>query len=134
MTNLFKTFLKPSESVMAAMATAAIVYAVYQSHLPTVAEVHATDPHNTALESGRKKALYTSGAVVGAMFLLTHDANVFMAGAGATVVLDWMHRHANAVNPNTGKMVPRTQRDALNSVDYATVDQSMPDYVPEYFQ
>lgn len=135
MADFFKTFLKPSESVMVSLATGAIVYAVYQSNLPTVAESHATEPHNASLESGRKKAVWTSAAVVGAMFLLTHDPNVFMVGAGATIALDWMHRHANAVNPNTGKMVSKSQATTLaGGADQGiSPDQAAPDYVPEYF-
>lgn len=135
MTNFFKTFLKPSESVMVSLATGAIVYAVYQGNLPTVAESHATEPHNASLESSRKKAVWTSAAAVGAMFLLTHDPNVFMVGAGATIVLDWMHRHANSVNPTTGKMVAKSQATTLDGgADQGmSYDNSAPDYVPEYF-
>lgn len=134
MANFFKTFLKPSESVMVALATGAIVYAVYQGALPTVAESHATEPHNASLESGRKKAVWTSAAVVGGMFLLTHDPNVFMIGAGATIILDWTHRHANSVNPVTGKMVSKSQATTLaGGADQGmSYDDTAPDYVPEY--
>lgn len=133
-TNFFKTFLKPSESVMVSLATGAIVYAVYQGALPSIAESHATEPHNASIESSRKKAVWTSAGVVGAMFLMTHDPNVFMVGAGATILLDWMHRHANSVNPTTGKMVAKSQATTLaGGADQGmSTDQSM-DYVPEYF-
>jgi hypothetical protein len=135
MANFFKTFLKPSESVMVSLATGAIVYAVYQGALPSIAESHATEAHNGSIESGRKKAVWTSAGVVGAMFLLTHDPNVFMIGAGATVLLDWMHRHANSVNPATGKMVHKTQATTLSGgADQGmSYDDTAPDYVPEYF-
>jgi hypothetical protein len=135
MANFFKTFLKPSESVMVALATGAIVYAVYDGAVPSIAETHATDAHNASIESGRTKAVWTSAAVVGAMFLLTHDPNVFMVGGGAVILLDWMHRHANATNPSTGKMVPKSQASTLaGGADQGmSTDQSMGDYVPEYF-
>jgi len=135
MTNFFKTFLKPSESVMVSLATGAIVYAVYDGALPSIAETHATEAHNGSIESSRKKAVWTSAAVVGAMFLLTHDPNVFMVGGGAVILLDWMHRHANSVNPTTGKMVSKSQATTLaGGADQGmSIDESMGDYVPEYF-
>lgn len=134
MTNFFKTFLKPSESVMVSLATGAIVYAVYDGALPSIAETHATEPHNASIESSRSKALWSSAAVVGAMFLMTHDPNVFMVGAGAVILLDWMHRHANTVNPTTGKMVAKTQAITLaGGADQGmSYDETAPDYVPEY--
>lgn len=129
MANFFKTFLKPSESVMVSLATGAMVYGVYQYSLPTVAEVHATEPHNINLDAGRKKAMWTSAAVVGGAFLLTHDPNVFMVGAGVFLLLEWSYRHANATHPNTGKVVPKTAVDAMDD-GYRQVGSE--DYQPEY--
>lgn len=131
--NLFKTFLKPSESVMVSLAAGAMVYGTYQYSLPDLATVHQTEPYNINLEAGRKKAMWTSAAIVGGMFLLTHDPNVFQVGALAFLALEWSHRHANATHPNTGKMVPKTAVDALND-GYAMVD--VPDdasSLPEYY-
>lgn len=135
MANFFKTFLKPSESVMVSLATGAIVIATYDQSLPSIAESHNTEPHNASLESSRKKAVWSSAAVVGAMFLLTHDPNVFMVGAGTAIVLDWMHRHANSVNPGTGKMVAKSQATTLaGGADQGmSTDESMDNYTPEYY-
>lgn len=130
MTNYFKTFLKPSESVMVSLATGAMVYGVYQYSLPSIAEVHATEPNNINLEAGRKKAMWTSAALVGGMFLLTHDPNVFMIGGLSFLALEWSHRHANSTHPNTGKMVQKTASDALNQGYQPMFD--VPDYAPEY--
>jgi len=135
MANLFKTFLKPSESVMVALATGAIVVGVYQYSLPSVAEAQATEPYNTNLEGARKKAMWTSGAVVGGMFLLTHDPNVFMVGGLAFLALEWSHRHANSTHPNTGKMVRKTASDAL-SAGYSSGGMGAgdnADYAAEYY-
>jgi hypothetical protein len=132
---LFNTFLKPSESVMVSLATGAMVFGIYQYSLPTVAEVHATEPYNTNLEASRKKAMWTSGAVVGGMFLLTRDPNVFMVGGLSFLALEWSHRHANATHPNTGKMVKKTAIDALNqgySIDGLGAGDT-PEYSQEYY-
>jgi len=132
---LFTTFLKPSESVMVSLATAALVYGSYSHNLPSVAEAHQTEPYNINLEAARKKAMWTSGAIVAGAFLLTHDANVFMVGTASFLILEWTHRHANATHPNTGKVMQKSANDALNS-GYAMTDSSSANeqmYVPEYF-
>lgn len=112
--SLFKSVLKPSESVMVALATGAFVYGVYQYSLPSVTEVHGAMPHNNNVNSSVKKARFTAGGAVAAVFLITHDANVFNAGALTLVALDWSYRHANAVHPESGQLVPQTGVQALN--------------------
>lgn len=133
MKGFFNTFLKPSESVMVSLATGAMVYGVYQYSLPTIAEVHATEPHNINLDAGRKKAMWTSAAVVGGAFLLTHDPNVFMVGGAVFLFLEWNFRHANSTHPNTGKMVHKSASDALGQ-GYQPMEVSVADldYAPEY--
>jgi hypothetical protein len=123
----FKTFLKPSESVMVSLATGAMVYGVYQYSMPSVSEVHATDAHNTNIDSGRKKAMWTSAAMVGGIFILTRDPNVFMVGGAAFLALEWSYRHANSTDAQTGKVVSNSKNEAM---DYTVPD--VPDYVPEY--
>lgn len=130
----FKTFLKPSESVMVAIATGALVYGVYDRSLPDTATIHQTEPYNTNIDSARKKAMWTSAAVVGGAVLLTKDPNVLMAGAGMFLILEWSIRHANATHPNTGKMVQRSAADAM-AEGYAMADDNgdfPQDYVPQY--
>lgn len=106
--SLFKTFLKPSESVMASVATVGLVVAAYQYSLPSVAEVQATDAHDGNVTTSRKKAMFTAVGVASGMFLLTHDVNTFTAGGITLIALDWSYRHANSVHPGTGKLVPHT--------------------------
>jgi hypothetical protein len=124
----FKTFLKPSESVMVSLATGAMVYGVYQYSMPSIAEVHATDAHNTNIDSGRKKAMWTSLGVVSGMFLLTRDPNVFMVGGAAFLAIEWSYRHANSTDAQSGKIVSTSKSQAMG--DYSVPD--IPDYVPEY--
>lgn len=128
----FKTFLKPSESVMVSLATGAMVFGVYQYTMPSVAEVHATDAHNSNIDSGRKKAMWTSAGVVGGMFLLTRDPNVFMVGSLSFLALEWSYRHANSTDAQTGKVVGRTKADAMGDYNSDTIPD-VPDYVPEYY-
>jgi len=119
----FKTFLKPSESVMVAIATGALVYGVYDRSLPDIATVHQTEPYNINIDAARKKAMWTSAAVVGGAVLLTKDPNVLMVGAGMFLLLEWSMRHANSTHPNTGKMVQKSASDAMMD-GYAMADDN----------
>lgn len=121
----FKSILRPSESVMTSLATAGIVYGIYQLELPPVTEVHGAMPHNSSVYSSQKKAMWVSAAVVGGAFLVTRDATVFSAGALMFLGLEWSYRHANSVHPGHGKMVPYASSDMMNA-EYTdtTVDQN----------
>lgn len=128
MKNLFHTFLKPPESVMVSLATAALVVAAYQYTLPSVAEVHATDAHDNNINASRKKAMFTATGVAAGMFLLTHDVNTFTVGGITLLAMEWSYRHANSTHPGTGKLVPYSAVDALQS-GYA-----MPDAAPTGYE
>lgn len=132
--NLFKSILKPDQSVMASLATAAMVYGVYQLELPSVTEVHGAKPHNHSVNSSRNKAMWASAALVGGAFLVTRDANVFTAGALVFLALEWSYRHANAVHPDTGKLTPYTAHQAMDT-GYVETDEggSEDDYAGGYY-
>lgn len=97
------TTLKPEVSLGVGLATAAIVGAVYFNATPTLAEVRVGRPGDDDLDAARKVAAWTSGGVVAAISLLAKDPTVFILGAGMTVALDWWYRHANNVDPRSGK-------------------------------
>lgn len=103
---LWNSILKPDQSVVIALAVAGGVLGVYSHNLPTVVEIHAAPAHNEAVYSAMNKAKWTSAALVTGAYLLTRDPNVFVAGGATFVAIEWMARHANAVDPNTGKMAP----------------------------
>jgi hypothetical protein len=102
----FKSILKPSESVMVGVASAGLVYGLYQLNLPSMTEVHGAKAHNGSVASSQKKAMWSSAAVVSALFLLTKDATVFTLGGLAFLGEEWSYRHANSVNPQSGKVQP----------------------------
>lgn len=97
--------LKPEGSLMLGAATAAMVYGVYSYGLPSVAEVHATQAHDKNVEAGRKKAAWTSAVIVSAVSLIAKDKTIFVLGGLTLILVDWNARHANAVSPDTGKLV-----------------------------
>jgi hypothetical protein len=94
--------LKPEVSLPTSLATAAIVWAIYDQALPNLTDVRAAPANDTHVNSAERLATWTSLGVVGAISLIAHDPNVFIVGAGLTVTLAWWHRHANAVDPSSG--------------------------------
>lgn len=104
---LWKSILKPDQSVVIALAVAGGVYAVYSNNMPSMAECHAAEPHNSSIGSSMNKAKWTSAGLVVGAYLLTRDPNVFIAGGAAFLAIEWQYRHANAVDPRSGKMVSK---------------------------
>lgn len=99
------SILKPEMSIVAALATGTMVYGLYQMALPSVADVRSIDQQNKDIESAERLAGWTSAALVSAVSLLAKDPTIFTVGAGMVVALSWWHRHADMVNPLTGKAV-----------------------------
>lgn len=99
-----KSILTPEGSVVGGIATGILVYAVYDRSLPDAATMGATPAGDPNIESGRKKAAWTSAGVLAAITLLTRDVNVFILGGVVLVALDLHARHGNAANPDTGRI------------------------------
>ncbi len=95
--------LRPEVSLPTSIATGAVVWAIYNSALPTVADVRVGGQNDQHIESVERLAAWTSAGVVGAISLIAQDPNVLIVGGAMIVALSWWHRHANAVNPDTGK-------------------------------
>ena len=104
MANL-RSILKPEGSVMAAVAVAGMVYAIYQLNVGSVSQAHASDANHPALESSRKKAGYTSFIAVAGLTLITRDGNVGILGFGSIVAMEVSYRHAIMASPTTGEIV-----------------------------
>ena len=103
---MLKSVLKPDSSVMVGLAEAAAVYVIYQSALPSHADIRSAPAHDNTIEAARKHAAWKAGAVLGFVFLLTHDLNSFLIGGLALGGIDYMTKHANGINPATGKLTP----------------------------
>jgi len=99
-----KSVLKPDSSVMVGLAEAAAVYVIYQSALPSHADIRSAPAHDQTIDSARKAAAWKSAAVLGFVFLLTQDVNSFLIGGLALGGIDLMTKHANGTNPSTGKL------------------------------
>lgn len=95
--------LKPETSLIVGLSVAALVYAVYSNATPSITEIRAAKPGDTDVDASRKMAAWTSAGVVAGVSLISKDPTVFILGGSMVIALDWWHRHANEVNPLSGK-------------------------------
>jgi hypothetical protein len=98
--------LKPEVSLTVGLATAAVVYGIFNINMPSTADVRAAQPGNQAVETSRKISTWTAAGLVGAISLIAHDPTIFVIGGAMLVVLDFTHRTANATSPATNTVIP----------------------------
>jgi len=97
------SLLKPEVSLGVAAATGALVYGLYTQFTPTIADMRVAPPGDTNIEASRKAAAWMSATIVGAVSLIAKDPTIFTIGGLMIIFMDWSTRHANAVDPKTGK-------------------------------
>lgn len=95
--------LAKEQSIIAGLAVASIVYATYSRATPSVADMRVGGRQDQDLDASRNVAAWTSAAVVAGVALIAKDPNIFVMGGVMVIGLDWMTRHANAVDPQTGR-------------------------------
>jgi hypothetical protein len=135
-----KSVLKPDSSVMVGLAEAAAVYVIYQSALPSHADIRSAPAHDQTIESARKAAAWKSAAVLGFVFLLTQDLNSFLIGGVALGGVDYMAKHSNGTDPHTGKLAapgatitaPGESQQADNAEAFPVPDYADSDQVVSY--
>jgi hypothetical protein len=119
--NAMLSKLKPDSATGVGIATAIGVYLIYNNALPTLADVRSASPHDGDVETARKHAAWESAALIGIVFLVSRDFNSYLISGVALIGADLMYKHANAVNPTTGKT------EVENGDSIASV-HPMPDY------
>lgn len=95
--------LKRDSAAMVGVLEALGIYLIYQHALPSAADTRSLPAHNNDIEVSRKHAAYESAGLLGVVFLVTHDLNAFIIGGIALVGIDSVYKHANSVNPATGR-------------------------------
>lgn len=105
--------LKPDSATTVGLLTAAGVYLIYQNSLPSVTDILSADPHDDTVEKARKMAAMKSAVLVGLVFLISRDVNSYIISGAALVGLDYLHKHANAVNPATNKLDVNPAGDSI---------------------
>jgi hypothetical protein len=127
--------LKPEISLGVGLATATVVYGVYSTTMPTVADLRKNEMDDPDAAATDKSAAWLSAAVVAGISLIAKDATVFIIGGSMVVALSWFYKHANAVNPEFSMAVPKsdnlpeqfddsTMADAENYANSANAEYS----------
>lgn len=96
-------FRSPGEGVALGVATAIGVVLIYKNALPTTADIREGTPFSQSAEAERKKAAWTSTALVAGVFLFTKDANSYIISGAVLALTDYAYKHANSVHPATQK-------------------------------
>ena len=98
--------LKPDTSLAIGLASATLAYGTFQAMTPNVADIRATESNNRDIQASERLATWVSGLTVAGISLLAKDANIFIIGGTAVVVLAWSRRHADMVDTVTKRAVP----------------------------
>jgi|SRR5215831_3362418 len=95
--------LQPDSATSVGILTAVGVYLIYNNALPNTADVRLAPPNNSDVESARKAAAWKSAGLITLVFLVARDLNSYIISGGALVGIDYLYKHANAIQPTTGK-------------------------------
>jgi hypothetical protein len=94
---------------------------IFQHFMPPVADVQATTQFNTSLEKNEREALVLGTIWTGILTALTRKAETFIIAGSILVAIDFAYKHANAVDPGTGKMASAgVEQQAYSLPDYET--------------
>jgi hypothetical protein len=95
---------KPEVSLGLGLATATVVYAIYQKGVPNQADLRVGKPGDQDAEASRKQAAWLAAGTVAGISLLAKDATIFIIGGMSVVALDWLTRVNNYTNPLSGRV------------------------------
>lgn len=107
--------MKAEVSVPAALAVAALVGGIYANATPTLADIRGVEPGNPNVAASRKQAAWLAAAAVSGISLLAKDPTIFVMGGAMVIAFDWFHRHADRVDPTTGKASVRLSPGYVNN-------------------
>lgn len=95
--------MKAEASLGMGLAVGVLVFGIYQHTMPSLIDHRAGDPGDVNAASAERAATWTAAAVVAGVSLLAKDPTVFVVGGAFVIALSFFHRHANLVNPTTGR-------------------------------
>jgi hypothetical protein len=94
-------------SVSIGLGTAAAVWTIYNTSLPSIADVRSLEKQNIDIVKAERTAAWMSALLVTGVALITSDPTVFVIGGAAMVAFAWWYRHADQVDPLSGVAVPK---------------------------
>ena len=93
---------------------------IFQHFVPSVADIRVGDKFNKDIEHAELEGLAVGTAFTILVSIMTGGLEPFIVGGAILVGLDFATKHANAVDPNTGKVA---SAESTESTSYP-----MPDY------
>jgi hypothetical protein len=96
--------LRAEVSIPIGLATAAVVYAVYSNATPSIADIRSAPANNDDIAHSERMATVASVGIVGGISLIARDPNILIIGGTMVIIMAFWTRHANGVNPATGKL------------------------------
>lgn len=104
-------------SLATGLATVGLVWGIYNSALPTIADIRVADPEDRDVAAAERTATWTAAAIVSGVSLIAKDPTVFVLGGSMVVVLAWWHRHSNHFNPSLGSaIIPSSRQVQVESM------------------
>lgn len=96
--------LRAEVSIPIALATAGVVYAIYSNATPSIADIRSAPANNDDIAHSERMATVASVGVVAGISLIARDPNILIVGGTMVIIMSIWTRHANGVNPQTGKL------------------------------
>ena len=100
--------MRPEVSIGMGLAVGALVGLIYQHAMPSLIDHRVADQNDETARSAEKTAAITSALVVTGVAALAKDPTVFVIGGAVVIGFSLWHKHANLVNPLTGRATTPT--------------------------
>jgi hypothetical protein len=100
----FTSVLKPENSIVAGIATMALVAGLYGVNVGPVSSIHMGPANDNNTQASLKKAGWISVIAVSGVSLLAKDANIAILGGATIIAEELQYRHANMASPETGQI------------------------------
>jgi hypothetical protein len=89
---------------MAGIFVAGVSIAIFDHFTPNITDIRNATPFNQDVEGGERVALIASTMMVAVTAGLMQSIEVFIVGGVAIIATSFALKHANALNPDTGKV------------------------------
>jgi hypothetical protein len=99
-----KPRLSGENSIITALAAAALVVGVYQAKIGPLADAQISPSNDPNLLASIKKAGWQALGLVAAVTLLAQDPNILILGGATVVAEELSYRHAIMASPDTGQI------------------------------
>jgi hypothetical protein len=107
--------MKPEVSIAMGLAVGALVGMIYQHAMPSLVDHRVGDPEDDTARKAERTAAVTSAAIVIGTALVAKDPTVFVIGGSVLIGFSLWHKHANLVQPLTGRATAPPAMDVDNN-------------------